>query len=110
MDALTIFGPTIRVTTDGLLGGIYTVSITDVATNTYVLGTLDIVTITNPIAVSTAAIVTDLPLPMIILIGSGTFSLPSGLDPTNVVGISVSDTNDVVDLTEPSMFHRRLRA
>ena len=99
MDALTIFGPTIRVTTDGLLGGIYTVSITDVATNTYVLGNLDIVTITNPIAVSTAAIVTDLPLPMIILIGSGTFSLPSGLDPTNVVGISVSDTNDVVDLT-----------
>ena len=38
MQTPIIFGPTIRVTTDGLLGGIYTVSITDVATNTYVLG------------------------------------------------------------------------
>ena len=103
VDALTIFGPTIRVTTDGLLGGIYTVSITDVATNTYVLGTLDIVTITNPIAVSTAVIVTDPPPPMVIMIGSGIFALPSGLDPTNVVGISVSDSNDVVDLT--GIFH-----
>lgn len=94
-----IFAPTIRVTTDGLLGGIYTVSITDVATNTYVLGSLDIITITNPIAISSTMIVTDPPSPMIILVGSGTFALPSGLDPTNVVGISISDSNNVVDLS-----------
>lgn len=94
-----IFGPTIRVTTDGLLGGIYTVSITDVATNTYVLGTLDIVTITNPIAASTSAIITDPSPQMVIMIGSGSFALPSGLDPTNVVGISISDTNGLVDLS-----------
>ncbi len=98
-DALTIFAPTIRVTTDGLLGGTYTVSITDVATNTYVLGTFDVITFTNPIVVSTAVIVTDPPPPMVIVVGSEIFALPSGLDPTNVVGISVSDTNDVVDLT-----------
>ena len=98
-NTLPIFAPTIRVTTDGLLGGTYTVSITDVATNTYVLGTFDVITITNPITVLPAMIVTDLPPPMIILVGSGTFALPSGLDPTNVVGISVSDTNDLVDLT-----------
>ncbi len=113
-NALAIFAPTIRVTTDGLLGGAYTVSITDVATNTYVLGTFEVLTITNPIAASTAMIVTDPPPPTIILIGSGTFALPSGLDPTNIVGISVSDTSALVDLTgifhapppPPRVFHK----
>ncbi len=98
-EAPPIFAPTIRVTADGLLGGAYTVSITDVATNTYVLGTLDIVTCTNRTTASTTTIVTDLPPPTVILIGSGIFALPAGLAPTNVVGISVSDSNDVVDLT-----------
>jgi len=99
VDALTIFAPTVRITTGGLLGGTYTVSITDVATNSYVLGTFDVVTITNPTAVSTAMIATDPLPPMVIAVGGGIFTLPSGLNPTNVVGISVSDTNDVVDLT-----------
>ncbi|HVM61154.1 MAG TPA: hypothetical protein VMV72_09840 [Verrucomicrobiae bacterium] len=94
-----IFAPTIRLTVDGLPGGTYTVSITDVATNTYDLGTLNILTITNPIAACTSTVVTDKVPSMIILVGSGTFALPSGLAPTNVVGISVSDSNDVVDLT-----------
>jgi hypothetical protein len=93
-----IFAPTIRLTTDGLLGGTYTVSITDEATNTYVLGTLDVISCTNPAAVSTFTMVTGAP-PTVILAGGGIFALPSGLAPTNVVGISVSDTNDVVDLT-----------
>jgi len=113
-NTLAIFAPTIRVTTDGLHDGTYTVSITDVATNTYVLGTFDVITLTNPIAVCTAMTVTDLPPPTIIVIGSGIFALPSGLDPTNVVGISVSDTNDLVDLTgtfhvpppPPRKFHK----
>ena len=98
-DSLPVFAPTIRVITDGLLGGTYAVSITDVATNTYVLGTFNVLTITNPIAISTAMIVTDPPAPMIILVGGGIFGLPSGLDPTNIVGISISDSNNVVDLT-----------
>ncbi|HTS20029.1 MAG TPA: hypothetical protein VMP11_20815 [Verrucomicrobiae bacterium] len=92
-----IFAPTIHLTTDGLLGGTYTVSITDTATNTYDLGTLTIETITNPVCTST--VVTTPPPPMVILVGSGTFALPPGLNPTNVVGISVSDSNDVVDLS-----------
>jgi len=91
-----VFAPTIRLTTDGLLGGTYTVSITDVVTNTYDLGTFTIVAITNPICAST--VVTDQVPPTVVLVGSGTFALPSRLDPTNVVGISVSDSNDVVDL------------
>jgi hypothetical protein len=98
-DIPAVFAPTIRVTTDGLLGGSYTVSITDVDTNTYVLGTIDIVTCTNRFPVFAATIVTDLPPPTVILIGSGIFGLPAGLAPTNVVGISISDSNDVVDLT-----------
>lgn len=94
----SIFAPTVRVTTDGLLGGTYTVSVTDVATNTYVLGTLDVLTITNRIGACTSTVVTDPVPPSVILVGSGTFGLPAGLNPTNVVGISVSDSNDVVDL------------
>jgi hypothetical protein len=32
-------------------------------------------------------------------VGSGSFVLPSGLSPTNVAGIAISDTNGAVDLT-----------
>ena len=97
------FAPTVRVTVHGLLGGTYTVSITDMATNTYILGTFDVPTITNQNADSVSLVVTDPPPPIIILVGTATFALPAGLDPATVVGISVSDTNDLVDLT--GIFH-----
>jgi hypothetical protein len=95
----------LQVTTIGLLGGVYTVSITDDATNTYVLGTLtspiftNIVYAESTIPLSSAGTITTAPsTPIAIPVGNGTFSLPDGLNPTNLVGISIADSNAVVDL------------
>ncbi|HUJ71457.1 MAG TPA: hypothetical protein VLZ30_04385 [Verrucomicrobiae bacterium] len=101
--AIPTFEPTIHVMVHGLSSGTYSVSVTDVATNSYVLGTFDVPTITNQNADSVSLVVTDPPPPIIILVGTATFALPAGLDPATVVGISVSDSNDVVDLT--GIFH-----
>jgi len=98
--------PTLHVIADGLLVGTYTVSVTDAATNTYVLGTFDVVTVTNPVAVYSTPMqngqipVTPTPLPPIIsTIGSGNFHLPAGLAQSDVVGVSVADAGGLVDLT-----------
>ncbi|MGD0017239.1 MAG: hypothetical protein ABSC38_06975 [Verrucomicrobiia bacterium] len=93
----TINASTLRVTADGLLVGTYTVSITDVETNTYILGTFDVVTVTNQMYAPEQEM-PGKPPSIIINIGSGSFPLPSGLDATNVVGVTVADATNLVDL------------
>ena len=71
---------------------------TDTDTNSHTLGTFDVTTVTNGPPITSPGG----PIPLwlrIVNIGGGNFTLPAGLDPTSVVGISVSDTNDLVDLT-----------
>ncbi len=85
------------MTTVGLLGGVYIVSITDEATNTYDLGTFKSPIFTN--IVYAESITSSLPSPSTAIpIGSGAFSLPDGVNASNVVGISIADSNAVVDL------------
>src|ERR1019366_1252599 len=73
--------PTVRVTTDGLPAGTYTLSVTDTATNRYVLGDFDVTTWTNPVMFASGSIVSPCcPLPPITP-GGGLFFLPPGLDP-----------------------------
>ena len=96
----------LHVTTIGLLGGVYTVSITDDATNAYDLGTFTSPIFTNIISAESAVYlgggggaITTAPYPPIAIpVGSGTFSLPDGVTASNVVGISIADSNAVVDL------------
>jgi hypothetical protein len=105
----------LHVSTEGLFGGVYTVSVTDEATNTYDLGTFTVPIFTNhtwthwpiPLPIAFPNLTNEL---MVIPIGNGSFSLPDGLSPTNVVGISVADSNAVVDLvgtfnTPTNRFH-----
>jgi hypothetical protein len=98
----------LHVRTVGLSGGVYTVSISDDASNTYVVGTLTSPSFTNiafadsAVPLSTAGTITTGPNqpapPIAIPVGEGTFSLPDGVGVTNLVGISVADSNAVVDL------------
>ena len=89
--------PTLHVTADGLLVGTYTVSVTDAATNTYVLGTFDVLTVTNPVMILHPEMSGE-PPSCVITVGSGYFPLPAGLDATNVVGATVADAIGSVDL------------
>src|SRR5580765_4539965 len=79
--------PSLHVGAEGLSLGTYTVSIVDAATNTFVLGTFDIMNfgdwggeeeITNILGSIT--------------VGEADLPLPAGLNPTNVVTVSVSDS------------------
>lgn len=86
----------LEVETEGLLAGIYTVSVTDTTgTNTFVLGTFDVGTSTNQNVGSEAD---DDDGEEDEDSGEGEFPLPVGLSPTAVAGVSITDTNMVLEL------------
>ena len=87
---------TIKVETLGLPVGTYTTSITDTTgTNTYMLGTFNVHTWSN--------LVSGIKTPILPFwsntVGGATFPLPTGLDPTNVITIAVTNTNRLANLT-----------
>jgi hypothetical protein len=99
-------GAELKVSLTGLDAGTYNVSVTDVTgTNTFDLGTVDV----NPVlpdlddnerdgfdcgGTNAPVLSTN-----VVNFGRGEFTLPTGLDPTNVAFLFVYDTNSVVDLT-----------
>jgi hypothetical protein len=90
----------LEVTVAGLNTGTYHVSVTDITgTNVFDLGTVDVIPLTPSLRElegdgSSCSAGTN-----IVNVGSSQFSLPSGLDATNVAFLFVYDTNGVVDLT-----------
>ena len=98
----------VKVTVVGLPATTYNVSVTDfTGTNSYALGTFDVATNSfggrpaddgqggwSDCGTNTPAISTN-----VVTVGRGTFSLPSGLDATNVAYLFIFDTNGIVDFT-----------
>ncbi len=90
-DCFSTNAPNLHVGTIGLLVGTYSVSVTDVTgTNTYALGTFDVQLWSHDDWTNA--------MPSL-AIGGGEFALPDGVSPTNIVSISISDSNTLVDLT-----------
>jgi hypothetical protein len=92
--------PSLRVLTAGLLVGGYTVSVTDTAAVDYVLGSFDVVTWTNPVIMTSRTLAGAAAIwpPPPITVGTGEFPLPAGLAPNAVVGVTVADAKELVDL------------